>query len=126
MTVRWWSERGNSLAEVMVSVVIVAIAAAGTTGGMVFTTNVVGENSLEQSAIVLAQQSLERLRTTPYAEIESGTEISPDRIYTVVRTVEENVPEEGMKHITATVRWTWKGQPRRYELATVFAKLTKS
>jgi hypothetical protein len=31
-----------------------------------------------------------------------------------------------MKQITVTVNWTWKGQARSYELATIFAKLTKS
>lgn len=126
MIARWCSERGNSLAEVMVCVVIVTLVATATTKGMVFTTEVVGENTLHQEAIVLAQQTVERLRTTSYSTIESATNTSANGRYQIVRTVTENAPEAGMKQITVKVSWTWKGQPRSYELATIFAKLTKS
>lgn len=126
MRARWFSAAGNSLAEVMVCMVIVTTVATATTKGMVFTSNVVGENTLQQEAIVLAQQTIERLRTTTYSAIESATSTSANGRYTVARVVTDDTPEEGMKQITVTVTWTWKGQQRHYEVATVFAKLTKS
>lgn len=126
MIARWRSNRGNSLAEVMVCVVIVTLVATATTKGMVFTTEVVGENALHQQAIVLAQQTVERLRTTSYASIESGSSTSANSVFQITRTVSEDSPETGMKQIVVKVDWTWKGQPRSYELATIFAKLTKS
>lgn len=124
MSARWRSNTGNTLTEVMVCMVIVTLVATATTKGMVYTTGFVGENTSHQEAITLAQQTVERLRTTSFSAITSGT--STDGIYEIQRTVADNTPETGMKQITVRVTWTWKGQARSYELATIFAKLTKS
>lgn len=124
MSARGRRNAGNSLVEVMVCMVIVTLVATATTKGMVYTTGFVGENTSHQEAITLAQQVVERLRTTSFGSITSGT--STDGIYQVQRTVADNTPENGMKQITVKVTWTWKGQARSYELATIFAKLTKN
>lgn len=126
MKLRWRSNRGSGLAEVMVCVAIVTLVATATTKGMVFTTEVVGENTLHQEAIVLAQQAVERMRTSSYDSIASSTTTATGGRYQVVRTVAADTPETGMKQITVQINWTWKGQARSYELATIFAKLTKS
>lgn len=126
MNARWRNQTGNSLVEVMVCMVIVTLVATATTKGMVFTTEVVGENTLHQEAIVLAQQAVERLRTTSYDSIESSTTTSANSRYQITRVVTADMPEAGMKQIAVKVSWTWKGQTRKYELATIFAKLTKS
>ena len=115
---------GNSLIEVMVSMVIVTLVATATTKGMVFTTDVVGENTSHQEAIVLAQQAVERMRTSSYDSIESGTVTKGQ--YQIASTVTPDTPETGMKQIIVKVTWTRKGQTKKYELATIFAKLTKS
>jgi prepilin-type N-terminal cleavage/methylation domain-containing protein len=117
---------GYTLMEVLVSMMIVGVAATATTGGMVFTTNVIGENTMHHDAIVLAQKSVERLRTVSYNDIESGSETSADSTYAITRSVTDDDPEEGMKRITVTVSWQWKGVARSYALDTVFAKITKS
>jgi Tfp pilus assembly protein PilV len=126
MMIRARNDRGSSLTEVMVCMVIVTLVATATTKGMVYSSDVVGENTTHQEAIVLAQQTVERLRTSSYDAIESGQSTSGDGRYEVVREVAPDTPEAGMKQITVTVKWTWKGQARTYELATIFAKLTKS
>jgi Tfp pilus assembly protein PilV len=124
MSARWRSNAGNSLAEVMVCMVIVTLIATATTKGMVYTTQFVGENTMHQEAITLAQQQVERMRTSTYSAIASGN--TTDGLYQIEKTVGDNMPEFGMKQITVKVKWTWKGQARSYELATIFAKLTKS
>lgn len=124
MSARWRTDKGNSLTEVMVCMVIVTLVATATTKGMVYTTEVVGENTMHQEAIVRGQQVVERLRTASFDTIRSGTTISGG--YQINQTVTENTPETGMKHIHVTVNWNWKGQARKYELTTIFAKLTKS
>lgn len=115
---------GNSVLEVLMAMVVTAIAATAATGGLVSTTNLLGENTRYQEAITLAQQSLERSRTIPYDEIISSTQSTNG--YTIARTVLDGTPEVGMKHITVTVSWTWKGQPRNYALRTVFGEISKS
>lgn len=125
MIKRWMSQTGNSMLEVLMAMIVTGIAATAATGGFVSTTNLLGENELYHDAIALAQQSLERTRTIPYDEIVSGSQ-SASGGYTITKTVLDSTPEVGMKHITVTVSWKWKGAPRSYALRTVFGELTKS
>lgn len=125
MTARWLGNKGNSILEVLMAMVVTGIAATAATGGIVSTTNLLGENTRYHDAIVLAQQSLERTRTIAYEEIESGTSTAAGG-YTITKTVLTETPEPGMKQISVTVSWTWKGSPRSYVLRTVFGELTKS
>ena len=107
------------------AMIVTGIAATAATGGMVSTTNLLGENTRYHEAIVLAQQTLERTRTFAYEDIESGTS-TENGGYTITKTVLDNTPEMGMKQISVTVGWSWKGQARSYVLRTVFGELTKS
>lgn len=126
MRARWMTTAGSSMIEVLVAMVITGIAATSATSGMVFTTNVLGENTMQHDAIVIAQQSLERMRTLAYEEIVSGTEQVTGGVYTLTKTVLDDTPEQDMKQITVNVTWKWKGKSRSYVLRTVFAQLTKS
>lgn len=119
-------DSGFTLLEVLVSMFLTAMVGATVTSTMVFTTNVVGENTLAAEAIALAQEALENLRTYPYEEIDSGSEASEDGIYTISRAVIDDSPEQGMKRIDVTVSWDWKGQARSYELHTVYSKINKT
>lgn len=125
MIKRWMSQTGNSMLEVLMAMIVTGIAATAATGGFVSTTNLLGENELYHDAIALAQQNLERTRTIPYDEIVSGSETVSGG-YTVTKTVLDGTPEVGMKQISVTVSWKWKGMPRTYVLRTVFGELTKS
>lgn len=117
---------GYTVMEVLVAMLIVAVGAGAAASTMVFTTDAVGESTMRHDAIVLAQKSVERLRTIAYSDIDSGSETSADGTYSVTRDVLFDTPELGMKSITVTVSWQWKGEPRSYVLHTVFARLTKS
>ena len=119
------SARGNSILEVLMAMIVTGIAATAATGGVVATTNLLGENTRYHDAIVLAQQTLERTRTIAYEDIESST-TSANGGFTVTNTVLPDTPEVGMKQITVNVSWTWKGNARSYVLRTVFGELTKS
>lgn len=125
MKARWLGNKGNSILEVLMAMIVTGIAATAATGGVVSTTNLLGENTCYHDAIVLAQQSLERTRTVSYGDIVSGTSTATGG-YTITKTVIDEYPEVGMKQITVAVTWTWKGQARSYTLRTVFGELTKS
>jgi type II secretory pathway pseudopilin PulG len=120
------NNRGFTLVEALVATFLTVVVGATVTKSMVFTTNVVGENTLQGEAISLAQEALEDLRTIPYEEIVSGSESAANDLFTIEREVEADTPEEGMKEITVTVSWEWKGEERTYALHTVYSKINKT
>jgi type II secretory pathway pseudopilin PulG len=119
-------EAGFTVVEALVATLLTLVVGAAVTASMVFTTNVVGENTLAAEAIALGQEALEDLRTVPYGDIESGTNTSPDGLFTITRHVVADSPEAGMKRIEVTVRWTWKGHTRSYAFHTVYSRIQKT
>lgn len=119
-------ENGFTIMEVLVAMFLATLIGAAITSSLVFTSNVVGENTLEAEAITHAQKALEDLRTYAYDDIASGSETSPDGRFTIAREVWPDTPESGMKRIDVTVSWSWKGQARTYVLHTVYTRVTKS
>jgi hypothetical protein len=94
-----------------------------TTASMVSSTDLVGENTTQAEAIVLAQETMEDLRTIPYDSIGASTKNSSG--YKVKTFVDDDTPEPGMKTIEVSVTWKWKGANRSYELHTVYTKINK-
>lgn len=119
-------EGGFTIAEVVVAMFVMGVVGAAVASSMVFTSNLVGENTLAAEAIAQAQKAIEDLRTLAYDDIASGSGTSPDGRFTIARQVHEDNPEAGMKLIDVTVSWTWKGQARTYVLHTVYTQITKS
>ena len=119
-------QRGFTLIEVLMAMVVIALVGGSVTASMVFTTNVVGENGLYDRAIVLSQQALEDLRTYDYEKVASGTTTSSDGVFTIKRTVTDNSPESGMKSIEVKVTWKWKGKARSYVLKTIYCQINKT
>ncbi len=117
-------QKGFTLIEVLVAIVVIGLAATATANGMRATTNLLGENSLQGEAITLAQEAVEDLRTVRYEDIANGSRTTADGIYTVTWTALTNNPEIGMKFITVTTAWKWKGQPRSFVLETIYSKIT--
>lgn len=119
-------ESGFTIMEVLVTIVVLSLAAFASGTCFTSTTNLLGDNALQDEAVVLTQGVVEGLRTIPYEEIESGTEESEDGTFLLTTEVTDDYPERGMKMISVTASWKWKGTPQDYELQTIYSRLTKN
>jgi prepilin-type N-terminal cleavage/methylation domain-containing protein len=118
-------EAGFTLVEVLVAVVIVGLVGAATAQSFQVTTSLLSANQRHLDAAVLAQEEIENLRTIPYGQIKNAVRQSDDGKFVVTTEVLENTPDPGLKQITVTAAWNWKGEPRSYALHSVYSKLTR-
>ncbi len=117
-------QRGFTLIEVMVAILVVGLAATATATGMRATTNLLSANELHAEAITLTQQAIEDLRTVSYDVMAGGSRVSSDGRFTTSWQVQDGNPGPGMKFITATTNWAWRGTPQTYTLHTVYSRIT--
>ncbi len=122
------SHTGFTLIEVLVAMVIFAIASAATVSLMYHSTRMVAENSSSSQAITVAQRVLEDLRTLDYKDIEDGS-FSYDwaakgKTFNASWSVSEDDPEAGLKTIIVTVTWDGKGGTKSYETQTIYSQIT--
>ena len=117
-------DRGFTVLEALVATFLTIVVGATVTKSLIFTTDVLGQNELEGDAIAEAQEAMEDLRTYSYEDIEGGTTTSGE--FTITRAVDTDNPEDGMKAITVTVSWEWKGESRSYALHTVYSKINRT
>ena len=109
---------GFTLLELMVSVVIIAIAVAGTTRGFISVTQGRAYGRHLSVASFLAQDKLEELKAAPYNNIVStGDEIVND-IYTRNCSVSESA---GLKTINITVTFP-SGLPKVHSITLTTAR----
>lgn len=119
------SARGFTLVEVLLGLVVLGLAATATAVTMQSSANFVGENAMHVEAMALAQEAMEGLRAVPFETLASGEQTSDDGRYSVSWVVDPDTPERGMKAVKLSTNWSWKGEPRSYVLATVYAKITR-
>lgn len=99
------SENGFTLVEILVAVtlILIALLAAAQLQIMTIFTNTASHE--RTTAITLAQDKLESLRTIPFSQIGSSPLSDTVGIYTRTWQVENNTPAQNMARVTVTVTW---------------------
>ncbi len=115
--------QGFTLIEVMVALLVIGLAATATAKGMRATTNLLSMNEKHSRAITLTQAAIEDLRTVDYDDIVDGSNSTPDG-FSTVWLVQGSTPGPGMKLITATTSWNWRGETQEYVLHTVYSRIS--
>jgi len=107
------NKKGYSLIEVLISLVILSIAILGLTGLMVQTTNNNSFGCHITEAATFAQDQLENLRVSPWANVVTGndvrqgsTGINYSRSWVVVPNGAP--PNDTIREITITITWNDK------------------
>ena len=103
----WGNKEGFTLVEIMVAIIVLAI---GLLSFFALNMAIIKSNVFSKAityATNLAQEKIEQLKNTPYANITNQTEtgIGLNNAFTRTTTVQEGVPQANMKTITVTVTW---------------------
>ncbi len=108
-------QRGMTLIEIVIAILILAIMAIGMS--QFFTRGRIGFGHEEQKRIgvLLAQEALERTVSRPYTQIIDWSELRTIDAtnYTVAVTTLVDAPEQDMKTIHCTVTWNLTPQETR-------------
>ncbi len=119
------NQRGFSLLEVLVGLVVLAFGLLATAGMQLSSIQGNHFSSDLTQATVLAQNKLEELKNLPYSDskLKSPQPAQQMTVSGVVYTVLYNVASPGnwMKLITASVQWTDRGD-HRVTLSTIKAR----
>lgn len=110
-------EQGFTMIEILVaiSLLLVGLLAVGQMQVMTMVTN--STSNQRTTAITLAQDQMEILRTRPYANIETPPLSNTSGMYTRSWTVETNTPATNMKRVTMNVSW----QGKQVQMQTIIA-----
>ena len=121
-------QQGMSLIEVLVAIVLFAIAASGTAALATESIRRTVENRHGTAAALLAQQELERVRELDYPNIAANnyTATMAGQSFTVDTAVQTDVPVANVKSITVTVSWTGPEGSRSYAVPTIYTDVTAS
>ena len=124
MTILIHNERGLTLIEVLVSLVVFSL---GMLGISKLTTVIIYGNALSQQitmATILAQDKVEMLHNTSYDDLKSKTETirtESQHHYICKTEVSNNTPQQGMKTVSITVSWRRNNADRHVSLKTIRA-----
>jgi len=110
-------EHGYTMVEVLIGMALLLIGLLAV-AQMQITTMITNSTANQRTtAITLAQDQMELLRTRPYANIETPPLSDTSGIYSRSWTVENNTPANNMKRVTVTVSWRGK----QVQLQTIIA-----
>lgn len=122
---------GFTLIEVLVAMVIFSISSLAVTSLMVGSMQHISNNGQRSEAIALAQEALEGLRSAPYDELATGSDLdipssTDGTTFDVNWRVYTNDPMAGVKRIVVTVTWNHKGATKTYEIETIYTNIVRS
>jgi len=111
-------QSGFTLIEILIAIFILVVGLLGVAG---VATTVINGNALSKgitTATTLAQDKVEELKGTDYANIAPGSD-TQESIYARTWTVTTDSPGTGMKTIDVAVAFSWKGTTRNVTLRTI-------
>lgn len=113
-------DKGFTLVEVMVALVIFLIASMGLLPLLITTLQVNHGNSLHAQARRLAGEVMAELQVVDYTSLAmvSDEPLSVAEI-DILQQVEQNIPQPDQNRITVTARWQQQGRTHTYQLQTI-------
>ena len=120
MLINHGGDKGFTLVEVMVSLVIFMVASMGLLPLLMINLQVNHDNSLNAQARRFASEVMAELQVVDYARLATvgetpllfaDIEIQPQ--------VEQNIPRFNQSRITVTAHWQKQGRTHRYQLQTI-------
>ncbi|MEZ5339404.1 MAG: hypothetical protein R3F46_14225 [bacterium] len=122
------SRRGFSLIDVMIGLVLLALALMFGLQVSIASSRVTQSNMFVSSAANLAEVKIEELRNIDFDLVVDGADGAQINelgevggIYSRSWTVTEDMPEDGMKQVTVFVSWQRMGQTSTFDLTGVIA-----
>jgi prepilin-type N-terminal cleavage/methylation domain-containing protein len=123
---------GYNLLEVLIGMVVLAIALASAFAMSVANARLVERNQNLAAAVNLAEAKLEELRNLPFASVVDGSDDGtinaqgdPDGIFSRAWTVATGVPgfaSNELKTVVVAVQWNQWGETRTYSLTGVIGQ----
>jgi prepilin-type N-terminal cleavage/methylation domain-containing protein len=120
-------EEGFTLVEVLVTIVVVAVALMALLSVFIYGFNLLSRMKQTAIATQCAQEELENIRNLTFDEISAlGPSFTNDSLTLLenssgVRTIEDSVGED-IKKLTISVFWTYRGQSMRKDIVTYITR----
>lgn len=123
--------KGFTIIEVMIAVLVLSfglLALAGLSASIISSNRFSAQLS---AATTLAQDKIEDIRRVAYSNVSSGSETGIDEkgtsggIFDRATVVLDDQPASGMKTVTVTVSWDWRGSSHDVALKTIVANVAQ-
>ncbi len=119
------SQRGVSLVESLVALVLLALGIAAIGGFMTTQIRHSADNELTAQAYSIAADEVERIRALPYSQMDaaSSTVAHGSVDFAVSSSVVDNAPAINMKSVNVNVAWTSPSGAHDIDVDTVFTQV---
>lgn len=120
-------EEGFTFIEVLVTIVVVAVALMALLSVFIYGFNLLSRMKQVAIATQCAQEEVEGIRNLTFDEILAlGSSFTNESLILLenssgVRTVEDSIGDD-IKKLTVSVFWTYRGQPLRKDIVTYITR----